>query len=103
MSETDKKIDALTNLLTWFITKQEAFNSKQEAFNSNQEEFNEGLIQKIDKSQYFLEDCISRNAKLFFDEQSTQAARLKLLDDEVSNLRSNVYEMNLQIRSLQKA
>jgi hypothetical protein len=88
MSQTDDKIDTLSQLLEGFIQRQEVFNTHIE--------------KKIDKTQYFLEEYITNTAKMFIEEQTKQAAHIRMLDDEVANLKSNLYELSLQIRTLQK-
>lgn len=103
MSQTEQKIDRLSQILEWFIERQESFNSKQESFNSKQESFNDRIESKLDKAQYFLEESIANNAKMFFEEQTKQASRIRMLDDEVMNLKSNIHQMWLDIRALQKA
>lgn len=102
MSQTDQKIDQLSQVLTWFITEQQKFNTEQKSFNQEQRDFNEHIEKKIDKTQYYLEEFITNNAKIFFEEQTKQASRLRMLDDEVANLKSNIHEMSLQIRALEK-
>ncbi len=95
MSEIDKKIDHLSEVLSSFIEQQQSFNTRIE-------EKIDGIDTKVDKVQYFLEESIANNAKMFFEEQTKQASRIRELDNEVTNLKSNLYEMSLQIQALQK-
>ncbi len=55
-------ISEIKKLLTWFIQEQKAFNEEQKAFN-------EKIDKKVDKVQYFLEETIAENTKMFFEEQ----------------------------------
>ena len=66
-----------------FISKQEQFNAEQRAFVEEQREFNGVIDAKIDKAQYFLEETIAENTKMFFEEQVRMKNRIGILENQI--------------------
>ncbi len=70
-------------------------------FIKQQQSFNKRIEEKVDKSQYFLEESIASNAKLLFEEQTKHDSENRDLDNQFTSLESDMREMNLQVGKLQ--
>ncbi|MDD2871384.1 MAG: hypothetical protein PHS49_05315 [Candidatus Gracilibacteria bacterium] len=101
--EDNKQIDELKSILVDFINIQTKFNEEQKQFNEEQKQFNEKIDKKIDKVQYFLEETIAENTKIFFDEQIQIKTHVRVLEKDISNLKQDVLELSSQVRVLQRA
>ncbi len=86
----------LKNILTDFIVEQKQFNNEQR-------EFNKRIEEKVDKSQYFLEETIAQNTKMFFEEQTRMKKRLRKVEDKTSELENDTLDLSSQIKVLQRA
>jgi len=105
-----EQITDLKNVLTGFILEQREFNweqmefnSEQRQFNSEQRQFNISIDKKIDKVQYFLEETIADNAKMFFEEQIALKTNIREIEADVSGLKADTLELTSQFRSFQKS
>ena len=65
--------------------------------------FNEKIENKIDKVQYFLEETIAENTKMFFEEQIKIKTHVRAIERDVSNLKEDVLELSSQVKVLQRA
>jgi hypothetical protein len=90
------------NVQTKFNKEQKAFNEEQKVFNEEQREFNQKIDKKIDKVQYFLEETIVENSKIFFEEQVKIKTHVRELETEVSSLKDDMVDLASQIRVLQR-
>ncbi len=78
------------------------FINEQRKFNKNQIQFNEELIVKIDKIQYFLEESIASNAKMFFEEQLEMKTTIRELEEKVDTLKNNLLDLSMRVNILFK-
>lgn len=115
--DTSKQITKLENVLANFITEQREFNTEQREFNVEQREFNAEqrkfnaeqiefnvqIDKKIDKVQYFLEESIAENTKMFFEEQIKVKSHVKELEIEVLGLKDDLLELTAQFHAFQKS
>lgn len=83
-----------------FTTEQKAFNEEQRDFNEEQRVFNQDMIAKIDKAQYFLEESLAQNTKIFFEEQSETRVTVKELEDEVFHIKNDMMNFSSQLKTL---
>jgi uncharacterized protein YydD (DUF2326 family) len=98
--------DILTNFInvqTKFNEEQKLFNEEQKLFNEEQKLFNGKIDKKIDKVQYFLEETIAENTKMFFEEQIQIKTHVRSIERDVSILKEDVLELSSQVRILQRA
>lgn len=121
MDPLENQISTLTSILTTFITEQKQFNTEQRAFNAHVETRFTGIEtrfdtvetrldtietrfdtvdKKIDKIQYFLEETIAENTKMFFEEQIEIKTNMRELESEVSKLRESVTLLTSELNIL---
>ncbi len=83
----------LKEILVWFIQEQKAFNEEQKAFN-------EKIDKKIDKVQYFLEETIAENTKMFFEEQIEMKNSMREMENEIEDLKSKFIDVSNRLNLL---
>ncbi|MDD2916512.1 MAG: hypothetical protein PHH70_01570 [Candidatus Gracilibacteria bacterium] len=100
-------IQELKEILVGFITEQKGFNEEQKKFNEEQRVFNEEqrsfnveIDKKVDRVQYFLEEPLAQNTKMFFEEQIEMKATIKELEDEVVHLKNDMLHFTSQLNML---
>lgn len=98
----NNKIEKKINNLESFNEKQKIFNEKIESFNEEQKAFNEKIEKKIDKAQYFLEETIATNTKMFFEEQIEMKTEMREMEDEIKYLKNDLIELTLKVNHIFK-
>lgn len=99
-TQKDADIQELTKILVGFITEQKAFNAEQKAFNAEQRIFNQEIDKKIDKVQYFLEESLAQNAKIFLEEQLEMKVEIKELESEITHMKNDMIFFTSQLNML---
>ena len=113
----NENINEIKELLTWFIKEQKVVNQEQKVFNKEQKifnkeisdfvkeqrEFNETIIKKIDKVQYFLEETIAENTKMFFEEQIEMKNYIRELENEVDYMKWQISDLSSRVNLLFKS
>lgn len=104
---THSDVKELKEILVGFIAEQKIFNEEQKSFNetvtgfiAEQKSFNEEIIRKIDKAQYFLEESLAQNTKMFFEEQIELRVTVKEMEDEISHLKNDMILFTSQMNML---
>lgn len=115
--QENNEIKEIKELLTWFIKEQKIFNEEQKSFNEEQKSFNEEqkifneeqksfnekIDKKIDKVQYFLEETIAENAKIFFKEQNEMKSYIRELEWQIETIKSQMLDLSSRVNLLFKA
>ena len=86
-----------------FIEEQRTFNEEQRTFNEEQKIFNQEIDKKADKVQYFLEEALATNTKMFFEEQIELKSYVKELEIEIEALKEDILDLNTRFNLLFKA
>lgn len=114
---SNTEVTELKNIMLGFISEQKQFNEEQKQFNEEQRQFNEGQKQfdkeqrefnknidrKVDKVQYFLEETIAENTKMFFEEQISIKNHVRELEDEVKDMKMDLMELSSQFKLLKNS
>jgi hypothetical protein len=94
--QENNEIKEIKELLVWFIKEQKLFNEEQKLFN-------EKIDKKIDKVQYFLEETIADNAKMFFEEQIEMKNYIRELEWQIKTIKSQMLDLSNRVNLLFKA
>lgn len=86
----------LKQILLSFIQEQTKFNEEQKAFNIS-------IDKKIDKVQYFLEETVATQTKMFFEEQIEMKTEMREMETEITNLKNDLSNLSLRVNLLFKA
>ena len=97
------EIAELKQILLSFIQEQKVFNEEQRDFNEEQKVFNVSIDKKIDKVQYFLEETVASQTKMFFEEQIEMKTEMREMEVEISNLKNDLSNLSLRVNLLFKA
>lgn len=94
--QENNEIKEIKELLVWFIKEQTIFNEEQRVFN-------EKIDKKIDKVQYFLEETIAENAKMFFEEQIEMKSYIRELEWQIETIKWQMLDLSSRVNLLFKA
>ncbi len=94
--QENNEIKEIKELLVWFIKEQTLFNEEQKLFN-------EKIDKKLDKVQYFLEETIAENAKMFFEEQIEMKSYIRELEWQIKTIKSQMVDLSSRVNLLFKA
>jgi hypothetical protein len=87
--QENNEITEIKELLVWFIQEQKLFNEK--------------IDKKIDKVQYFLEETIAENTKMFFEEQIEMKNYIRELEWQIKTIKSQMVDLSSRVNLLFKA
>lgn len=104
------EVSELKDVLLWFIKEQTQFNQEQRQFNEEQRQFtqeqrqfNEHIEKKVDRVQYFLEETVATQAKMFFEEQVEMKADMREMESEITSLKNKLSDLSWRVNLLFKA
>ncbi|MFA5917113.1 MAG: hypothetical protein WC850_02655 [Candidatus Gracilibacteria bacterium] len=87
--QENNEITEIKELLVGFIQEQKLFNEK--------------IDKKIDKVQYFLEETIAENTKMFFEEQIEMKNYIRELEGQIKTIKSQMVDLSSRVNLLFKA
>lgn len=96
MSQTDQKIDALSEMLAGFIDYQKDVNARVEKKLTD-------LDTKIDRIEYRLESQIAAQMEVLFEEMKEVSDVVQKQEDEVIQIRYDFSKLRKDVRELQTA
>ncbi len=85
-----------------FVSEQKVFNAEIREFVSEQKTFNINIDRKVDKVQYFLEESLTANAKMFYEEQLEMKTDMRWMEEEISHLKNELFDLSSRVNLLFK-